>query len=498
MADTDRAALAGVLVLSASLKLWNILDPFRLGFHSDEAILGLMAMHFWNGEFAYFYYGQTYGGGLEYILDSLFYGLLPHGVAPLRMTSGLMMLAAELLVYFCAREVFKSKAAPVATVLMFMCGSFVIPFELSQSHGVHLNNLLAFAVLLAVYLNADRVLPHPVILGLTVGVGYWVSSFIWVTLFFAAAIPLLRGVPLGRYLGRDLFRNATVFVSCMALGALPRLLYLFNPDGWNVVSPMGGYSLGSPDKVINTASMLVYDGLPRFFLGDYSGEFPSFGRWVSTLWILLIVGSLLMATYRSHKARPLLWAVAGCSLATAMLVATNAYSYDSGWRYVWPLLFAMAFHTGYIVDCWRGRRGLANVPACLPVLLVGIGGAIGFFANIIEPRLITPKHNQFAPVIAALEVNGCEYGYSFWEYAYPIDYLTREKIILESTGLRRIDAYGEQVAAAHRRCYLFSQAGTARAAGTREALTAYWRQNGIAVTEEAFREVNLLAEKDDR
>ena len=49
MADAEKAALAGVLALSVSLKLWNILDPFRLGFHSDEAILGLMAMHFWNG-----------------------------------------------------------------------------------------------------------------------------------------------------------------------------------------------------------------------------------------------------------------------------------------------------------------------------------------------------------------------------------------------------------------------------------------------------------------
>jgi hypothetical protein len=498
MADAEKAALAGVLALSVSLKLWNILDPFRLGFHSDEAILGLMAMHFWNGEFAYFYYGQTYGGGLEYLLDCLFYGLLPHGVAPLRITSGLMMLAAELLVYFCAREVFVSTTARVATVLMFMCGSFVIPFELSQSHGVHLNNLLAFAALLAVYLNADRVLPHPVLLGLIVGIGYWVSNFIWVALVFAATIPLLRGVPLASYLRRDSFRGAAVFVACMALGALPRLLYLFNPDGWNVVSPMGGYSLGSQVKVFNTASMLIYDGLPRFFLGDYSGQYPSIGRWVSTVWLLLISGTLLVATFRAHKARPLLWAVSGCSLATAILVVTNAYSYDSGWRYVWPLLFAMSFHTGYIFDSWSGKRGLAKMPATLPLLLVGVGGAIGFSANIVTPRLIAPKHNQYAPVIAALEANGCEYGFSFWEYAYPIDYLTQEKIILESTGLTRIGSYGQQVAAAAKRCYLFSRSESASAGRGQMALTAYWRQNGIGFTEEAFREVNLLVEKDGR
>jgi hypothetical protein len=496
MADAEKAALVGVLALSVSLKLWNILDPFRLGFHSDEAILGLMAMHFWSGEFAYFYYGQTFGGGLEYVLDCLFYALLPHGVAPLRVTSGLMMLGAELLVYFCAREVFVSTTARVATVLIFMCGSFVIPSELSQSHGVHLNNFLAFAVLLAVYLNADCVLPRPAILGFVVGIGYWVSNFIWVALVFTAIIPLLRGVPLSRYLRPDMLRRAGVFVVCMALGALPRLLYLFDPDGWNVVSPMGGYTLGSPDKVLNTASMLIYDGLPRFFLGDYAGEYPSFGRWVSTVWLLLICGTLVMATFSSHKARPLLWAVSGCSVATAALIVSNAYSYDSGWRYVWPLLFAMAFHTGYICDGWHTKGVLRKASITLPLLLVGVGGTIGFFTNIVTPRLITPKHNQYAPVIVALEANGCEYGFSFWEYAYPIDYLTREKIILESTGLTRIGSYGQQVAAARRRCYIFSRSGTASGASGQIALTAYWRQNGIGFTEEAFREVNLFVEQD--
>jgi hypothetical protein len=125
--------------------------------------------------------------------------------------------------------------------------------------------------------------------------------------------------------------------------------------------------------------------------------------------------------------------------------------------------------------------------------LVSVGGTIGFFANIVTPRLITPKHNQYAPIIAALETNGCEYGFSFWEYAYPIDYLTQEKIILESTGLTRIGSYGQQVAAAPRRCYIFSRSG---ATGGQTALTAYWRRNGIQFTEEAFREVNLFVEQD--
>ena len=136
MTKAEKVGFVCFLVLSVMLKMWNIFDPFRLGFHSDEAILGLMAKHFWDGEFAYFYYGQTYGGGLEYVLDCLFYALVPHGVAPLRITSGLMMLASELLVYYCAREVFTSPLARLTTSMIFVCGSFIIPSEFSQSFGV--------------------------------------------------------------------------------------------------------------------------------------------------------------------------------------------------------------------------------------------------------------------------------------------------------------------------------------------------------------------------
>jgi hypothetical protein len=490
MSAAEKAGLGGLLALSLLLKLWNVLDPFRLGFHSDEAILGLMAKHFWEGQFAYFYYGQTYAGGLEYVLGTLFYGLLPHGVAPLRVTCGLMMLGAEVLVYFCARAVFSSPVARLATVLIFLCGSFVIPWDFSHSFGIHLNNCLAFAILLAVYVNADRLLPHPAVIGLVVGTGLWVSNFIWVMLVFCAAIPLLGGVSPRRYLGRTELRGVCIVLVFMALGALPRILYLMNSDDWNIVSPMGGYLPGSPGKIANTASMLVNEGLPRFLLGDYANRYASGSQWLMAAWLLLLVWALIVATIKAHRARGLLWAVTGCTVATALLVVTNAFTYDSGWRYVWPLLFAMAFHTGLIFDVWHTDGMPLKAPIALPVLLLVIGAAIGLWANVVAPRLIMPEHNPYAPVIAALERNGCQYGYSYWEYAYPIDFLTEERIILESTGLRRVGAYGARVAAAHKRCYLFPRP----APGPGPDLLAYWQRNGIRITEQSFGEVSLIVE----
>lgn len=494
MTKAEKVGFLSILSVSVALKLWNIFDPFRLGFHSDEAILGLMAKHFWDGNFAYFYYGQTYGGGLEYMLDCLFYAMVPHGVAPLRMASGVMMLAAELLVYYCARDVFTSTSARLATLLIFMSGGFVIPFELSQSHGVHLNNLLVMAALMAIYLRAEHILPQPAITGFVVGIGYWVSSYIWIILAFAAVIPLVRQVALKRYFGDTTMRGVGTFLLFALLGGLPRVLYLLDSDGWNNVSPIGGYVLGSPEKIANTAALFFYNGLPRFFLGDYAEQFVSFGRLFSTVWLLLILGALLTATVQSHKSRALLWAVSGCSAVTIALVVTNAFSYDSGWRYVWSLLFAMAFGAGYLCESWQMAGKPRRAPITLTYVVVGIAGVVGVFANVVSPRLVTPKHNQYAPVISALVENDCEFGFAFWEYAYPIDFLTEERIVLESTGLTRVESYGEQVGAAHRRCYIFSRPATIAESDLRLRLTGFWQSNNIEITEQAFEDVTLIVE----
>ena len=309
-------------------------------------------------------------------------------------------------------------------------------------------------------------------------------------LAFAAVIPILRGVPLNTYLRSTRIRGAGIFLAFAALCGLQRILYLFTSDGWNVVSQFGRYALGSPDKVVNTASMLFYDGLPRFFLGDYADQFVSFGLWVSAAWLLLIFGGLITATVHSDKSRALLWAVSACGMATVTLVVTNAYSYDSGWRYMWPLLFPMAFNAGYLCEYWLRAGMPSRALITVPLVLLGIG----LFSNVISPRLITPKHNQFAPVIAALEANGCEYGFSFWEYAYPIDFLTEEQIILESTGLTRIGSYAERVGSARRRCYIFSRSGSASGAIIPLGLTAFWRNNNIEITEQSFEEVTLIIE----
>ena len=242
----ERAGLAVLFGFSLFLKLWNILDPFVLRFVSDEAIMGLMAKHFWEGEFAFFYYGQAYGGGIEYLLNTVFYFFLPHDLTPLRLTSGFMLLISELLVYLCARTVFATSLARLASLAIFMCGSYTLAFYFSISAGMHLNNLVAFAALLAIYLRSDRILPMPAIVGLLVGTGFWVSNFIWILFFCAAIIPLLSGVTVKHYLRPQALKGSGLFLLGLGIGALPRIMYWFSPETWHIGSPFGGYALDSP------------------------------------------------------------------------------------------------------------------------------------------------------------------------------------------------------------------------------------------------------------
>ncbi len=492
--SAERAGLAVLIGLSLFLKLWNIFDPFVLGFVSDEAIMGLMAKHFWDGNFALFYYGQTYGGGIEYLLNAVSYFFLPNDLTPLRLTSGVLLLTAELLVYQCARSVFATPFARLASLAIFICGSYVITFELSVSAGIHLNNVVAFAALLAIYLRSDRVLPMPVVVGLIVGTGFWVSNFIWVLFACAALIPLLSGVPVKRYLGLSASWGPILFLSCVGIGALPRIIYLLDPEAWHVVSQFGGYALDSPAAVGDRLILMLSEGLPRFFFGTMAGPAPAIAGGFTIVWAGLLGWTLITSRDGSNRARALLRAIAILCLATTLLVVTNRFTYDSGWRYIWPLLFLSAFSAGHIVDQFKQTASF-DATRAVAVGALALVSLLGLWANIITPRLVDPQDDKFSEIISALERNGCEFGHAPYNYAYTISYLTDESIILESTGMKRIKQYGDIVRNASRRCVIIdidSQPGARQAILSRYAPE---RHDSFMVAEGTPSQIIILVER---
>jgi hypothetical protein len=494
MALQERRGLWALFGFSLFLKLWNILDPFVLRFVSDEAIMGLMAKHFWEGEFALFYYGQAYGGGIEYLLDAVFYFLLPNDLSPLRFTSGVLLLTAELLVYQCARTVFATPLARLASLAIFMCGSYTIAFFFSISAGMHLNNLVAFAALLTIYLHSDCILPKPAIVGLLVGTGFWVSNFIWVLFFCAAMIPLLSGIPIKRYLRPEALRGSGLFLSGLCIGALPRIMYWLNPETWHIGSPFGGFMLDSPAATGFRSIVMLVEGLPRFFFGTMLDSSPLLAGGFTIVWAGLLGRSLATARLGSKPARALLVAVAIACLITVLLVVTNRYTYDSGWRYIWPLLFLSAFSAGHLVEQWKQAKAF-DAPRVIAVSGLALVSIIVFWTNIVTPRLINPHHNQFSEIISALERHDCKFGYAPYNYAYTISYLTDESIILESLGIRRIKRYSDIVSNARRRCIILDVKSKPDA---RELLLSRYppdKRDSVLVAEENLDGIEILVEQ---
>ena len=73
---------------------------------SDEAVTGLMAMHFLHGEIQALYWGANYAGTLEPIPTTRLFGLVGPSVIALKTVPMALALVAALLVWRSSREYF--------------------------------------------------------------------------------------------------------------------------------------------------------------------------------------------------------------------------------------------------------------------------------------------------------------------------------------------------------------------------------------------------------
>lgn len=113
-------ALAGILVVSAVLRVvW--LDRYPLGWHHDEALMGVMAGEVYRGENRPIFFTQYLGQEPLYIyLSAGMIWLLggDEGVLPLRLTSALVGLATVAVTFQLGRIMFSPRVGLIAAALL--------------------------------------------------------------------------------------------------------------------------------------------------------------------------------------------------------------------------------------------------------------------------------------------------------------------------------------------------------------------------------------------
>ena len=169
--------LVGLAVVAGiALRVWVYRSSMGVP-DSDEAVVGLMALHVLDGELPVFFWGQGFGGSQEAILTApLFWAFGPSWLA-LRLVPIALTAAAAVVVWRVGRRTIGEPAAIVAGCLAWIWPPFLIQ-RLTHQFGFYAGGLLYSALLLLVGL---RLVERPsraraALFGLVIGLALWQSA----------------------------------------------------------------------------------------------------------------------------------------------------------------------------------------------------------------------------------------------------------------------------------------------------------------------------------
>src|SRR5258708_5974038 len=146
-----QVALALILAGGAALRLWLLARGLPT-LDSDEATIGLMALHLRHGEWSVFFWGQSYMGSLEAVLAAPFVWLLGPSAFALRLAPLLMGLAGIAALAVLAARLYSPRVALVAAALLAFGSPYFVVLSV-RAYGGYVETLLLGALLLLLALR---------------------------------------------------------------------------------------------------------------------------------------------------------------------------------------------------------------------------------------------------------------------------------------------------------------------------------------------------------
>lgn len=198
--------------------------------NSDEATMGLAAIHIQHGEFPIFFYGQNYMGVLEAYLAAPLFSLFGASIFLLRLALLLLFTLFLVTMYLLARTLYTKNFALFLIILLSLGSNAVLSRELSAIGG-YVETLLfaALSFLIAAWLA----LPSPGVgrrvwlwrslgycaWGLVIGLGVWSDLLI-------LPLALCSGLVLCVFCWREMLRGGVLLLLLFFfLGSLPFFVY---------------------------------------------------------------------------------------------------------------------------------------------------------------------------------------------------------------------------------------------------------------------------------
>lgn len=425
--------LGAVVAAGAALRLWVYRSELGIP-DSDEAVVGLMALHVLDGEWATFFWGQGFGGSQEALLTAPVFWIFGPSWLALRIVPVALSAVAALVVWRVGRRTIGEPGAAFAGLLAWIWPPFLV-HRLTHQFGFYASGVLYSALLLLVGL---RLVERPSraragIFGLVLGLALWQS---------AQVLPVAVGVVVWTVWRQPAWlRQVWIAVLLALVGALPSIVWNARHD-WS--------SLES--TIDNTTS---YAHRLRIFVSPLLG---------------MLLG--LRTPYTQERLLPSVLTLAAYA-ALAVLFAYGAYRTRQGAASllyvvaaVFPFVYALAPQTLFSQE---PRYLLVVSPVvCLLVAqlatsywrgLIVLGVALVVSVATLErmqtyAREVPPQPpkapRDLGPLVAALDKLGLDRVYADFWLSYRLTFDTGERIVAAQSKLERVgEVNGAMIPARH-------------------------------------------------
>ncbi len=458
-------------VIGGLIRIWVLRSPLGDA-DSDEAVTGLMAMHFLHGEIRALYWGANYAGTLEPMLTAGLFWLVGPSVIALKAIPIVLTLVAALLVWRSSREYFGDGYGPLegAIFWIFPAASLLL---LMKAQVVYASGscFMVLLLMLALRMRRDATPIHFVLFGFITGLSLWATPLALATIIPMAAVVFL--VTWRKHVMNLLAIPAAI------VGAFPWLAYGVR-NKWVVLQQVGGLQTTYGSRVKG-----CFLELYPLLLG--------LRKPITLQWVLgPVIGPLLyLALFAAMIGLPL-WRYRAKVLPIVVPVL------------VFPFLYAASTANWYTAEPRHGMLiaplmlmlAAAIVPRALPaqigafaVALALTASALGYVRDIgdKEPGRATVRPGKLAPVIQTMKAQGLDTCYADYWIAYRLVFESKEKIICAAYWGDRYPPYRQHADDHQARTYLFL-ANTPSADGFRDRLN----QLRLPFTERTFDTVDMF------
>lgn len=428
-------ALVGRVLLLASQ---------TVSFHSDEAVVALMARHILEGSRPIFFYGQAYMGSLDAWLIAVGFSVLGESVLTIRIVQAALYLAIVALGYAVAWRVSRQRGVAAVAGLILAVPPVLFALYTTATLGGYNEMLLCglFVLLFGFDVAGEhrRSWGRWAALGFAAGVGWWSNGLVIAFALPVALLIVVRAVR-DRAALRPLVIGVGIAAVLFVIGSAP--WWGFNLD--NDFAPLRFYLVGGErgefagtdipplpfgERVIG----LIFLGLPAA-VGLRFPWSPAYVLPVIGVGAALIYALAFVRLARRDSLQPggRLLVLSMIGLFCALFVLSR-FSIDPTGRYFLPLMLPLGIVLGTLVDAlWRARRALA---LALLLLVIGYNAAGQLIAAANQPPGFTTQFNLDTHIpntwdddlIAFLDEHQLYHGYTNYWVSFRLAFLSGERM----------------------------------------------------------------------